>query len=348
MSTIEETTEGRPAHEVLAWSRLIVGPVLREAVDSLSGSSRLISGYHFGWWDERGRPITGAADGGKAIRPTLVLLAAEAAGGGHGAAVPAAVAIELVHNFSLLHDDVMDGDPTRRHRPTVWSVFGANAAILVGDALLALAFDVIAAARHSAAQAGTRMLSAAVQDLVEGQSSDMSFEGRADVDVSECLTMAAGKTGALLGCACALGASFGDGAPEQIGHLRGFGERLGLAFQFVDDLLGIWGDPAVTGKPAYSDLHNRKKSLPVVAALTSGTAAGDELAGLYHRERPLSETDLIRAAELIDLAGGRVWSQAQADHVLAEALGRLRSARPTRRAAAELEGLARLVTGRDR
>jgi geranylgeranyl diphosphate synthase type I len=345
MATAEEITEGRPAHEVLAWSRLVVDPVLREAVDTLPASMRLISGYHFGWWDRHGRAA--GANGGKAIRPTLVLLAAEAAGGGHTAAVPAAVAVELVHNFSLLHDDVMDGDPTRRHRPTAWSVFGTNAAILVGDALLTLAFDVVAAGRHPAAQAGTRMLSAAVQDLVEGQSSDMAFEGRADVGVPECLTMVGGKTGALLGCACALGGSFGDGDPEQVGHLRGFGERLGLAFQFVDDLLGIWGDPAVTGKPIYSDLRNRKKSLPVVAALTSGTAAGDELAELYHRERPLTDPDLVHAAELIDLAGGRAWSQAQADHLLSEALGRLRSARPTLRAAAELEALARLVTRRD-
>jgi geranylgeranyl diphosphate synthase type I len=186
-----------------------------------------------------------------------------------------------------------------------------------------------------------------VQDLVEGQSADMAFEGRADVDVTECLTMAGGKTGALLGCACALGASFGDGGAEQIGHLRGFGEHLGLAFQLVDDLLGIWGDPAVTGKPVYSDLHNRKKSLPVVAALTSGTAAANELAALYHREQPLSDADLVHAAKLIDLAGGRAWSQSQADQLLAGALRHLRSAQPIQRAAAELEGLARLVTRRD-
>ena len=346
MGPTEEMTEDRSAHEVLAWGRVVVDPALREAVDTLPGAMRLISGYHFGWWDERGRPT--GTEGGKALRPTLVLLAAGAAGGAHTAALPAAVAVELVHNFSLLHDDVMDGDLTRRHRPTAWSVFGTNAAILVGDALLTLAFDVVAAGRHPSAQAGTRMLSAAVQDLVEGQSSDMAFEGRANVGLAECLGMAGGKTGALLGCACALGASFGDGAAEQIGHLRAFGEKLGVAFQLVDDLLGIWGDPAVTGKPVYSDLHNRKKSLPVVAALSSGTDAGTELAELYRREQPLSDAELVHAAELIGRAGGRAWSQAHANHLLAEALRRLRAARPTERAAAELEGLARLVTRRDR
>jgi geranylgeranyl diphosphate synthase, type I len=345
MATVEIPTEGRSLREVLGWSRDLVGPALRAAVDTLPASMRRIAGYHFGWWDEHGRPT--AADGGKAFRPTLALLAAEAVGGVPAAAVPAAVAVELVHNFSLLHDDVIDGDTTRRHRPTVWSVFGQGAAILGGDALLTLAFDVLAASGHAAAQEGMLTLSAAVQELVDGQSADLAFEERADVGLPECLCMAEAKTGALLGCACALGAAFGGGSPEQVEHVRSFGERLGLAFQFVDDLLGIWGDPAVTGKQVYSDLHNRKKSLPVVAALTSGTRAGRELAALYHRDQPLSNTDLVHAAELIEIAGGRTWSQSQADDLLAEALCQLRSAGLRARAAAELGALARLATHRD-
>ncbi|MFC4586262.1 polyprenyl synthetase family protein [Sphaerisporangium corydalis] len=277
-------TTGRPTNEVLAWSRELVGPALRSAVETLPLSMRRIAGYHFGWLDEYGREAT--ADGGKAIRPALVLLAAEAVGGTPEPALPAAVAVELVHNFSLLHDDVMDGDVTRRHRPTAWSVFGVSGAILAGDALLTLAFDVLGAGGHPAAGEGSRVLGAAVLDLVEGQSSDTAFETRDDVGLSECVSMAEGKTGALLGGACALGALFGGGDAEQIEHLRGYGTRLGLAFQLVDDLLGIWGDPAITGKPVYSDLRSRKKSLPVVAALTSNTPAGHELATLYHHPHP--------------------------------------------------------------
>ncbi|MGH3387547.1 MAG: polyprenyl synthetase family protein, partial [Actinomadura sp.] len=251
------------------------------------------------------------------------------------------------HNFSLLHDDVMDGDVTRRHRRTAWHVFGTSPAILAGDALLSLAFDVLAASGHPAAGACVRMLSGAVLDLVDGQRADVAFEDRADVDLPECLHMAERKTGALLGCSGAVGAAFGDGSPEQIAHLRGFGERLGLAFQVVDDLLGIWGDPDVTGKPRHSDLRSRKKSLPVVSALTSGTPAGHELAALYHRDAPLSGPDVAYAAELIDTAGGRSWSRAQADGLLAQALGHLRSAGPTARTAAELHALADLITRRD-
>ncbi|MGH3624277.1 MAG: polyprenyl synthetase family protein, partial [Sciscionella sp.] len=191
------------------------------------------------------------------------------------------------------------------------------------------------------------MLSAAVQELVDGQSADMLFERRTNVGVAECLGMARKKTGALLGCACALGALLGGARPAQVERFHGFGERLGLAFQFADDLLGIWGDPETTGKPVRSDLASRKKSLPVVAALNSGTPEGRELAALYHGERQLSGAELARAAELIDLAGGREWSTAMADEELRQGLRHLSAAGPGERAAAELVALARLITGRD-
>lgn len=345
MADVEVMSTARSTREVLASSRNTVDPALRAAVNTLPASMRRIVAYHFGWCDEQGHPAQ--ADGGKALRPALVLLSAQAVGGVPGAAASAAVAVELAHNFSLLHDDVMDGDITRRHRPTAWNVFGRNAAILAGDALLVLALDVLAASGHPAAMDGIRMLCAAVQDLLDGQSADLAFEQRAEIELAECLRMAEGKTGALIECACAVGALFGGGSPEQVRYLRGFGAQVGLAFQHVDDLLGIWGDPAVTGKSVYSDLSSRKKSLPVIAALTSDTPAGYQLAALYHREQPLSDAELTHAAELIDIAGGRAWSQAQADDLLTAGLIKLELAGLTASAAAELSALARLVTRRD-
>lgn len=345
MATTEETTSARTAAELLAWSRGLVDPALQRAVDTLPDTMRMIVGHHFGWSDEHGEPVR--ASGGKAVRPALALLAAEAVGGDPDAATPAALAVELVHSFSLLHDDVMDGDLTRRHRPTSWSVFGVNAAILAGDALLTLAFDVLTAGGHRAAPDAMRRLSAAVQELVEGQSADVSFERRAAVELPECLRMAERKTGALLGCACGIGALLGGGSAAQVERLQAFGERLGLAFQVVDDLLGIWGDPAVTGKPVHSDLRRRKKSLPVVVALTSGTPAGRDLADFYGREGRLSDAELVRAAELIERAGGRTWCRTKADEFLAGALHELWSAAPRKRAAAELAAVARMVTRRD-
>jgi geranylgeranyl diphosphate synthase type I len=260
--------------------------------------------------------------------------------------VPAAVAVELVHNFSLLHDDVIDGDLTRRHRPTAWSLFGIGAAILAGDALLTLALDVLASSGHPAGAPAMRTLSAAVQALVEGQCTDMEFEQRSTVDVAECEDMAVGKTAALIGAACELGAAFGGGSDQELAGLRAFGEHLGLAFQHVDDLLGIWGDERVTGKPVYSDLRNRKKSLPVVAALSSGTPDGAELAELYGRTQPPDDLELRHAANLVERAGGRAWSQEQADLLMTRALDRLDGMRSSA-ATAELAELAHLVTRRD-
>jgi geranylgeranyl diphosphate synthase type I len=332
----------RTAQVQLGEARRLVDPALRAAVDTLPTSMRRIAGYHFGWWDPDGQPVR--ADPGKALRPALVFGGALAAGGCDLDAVTGAVAIELVHNFSLLHDDVMDRDVTRRHRPTAWSVFGASPAILAGDALLALAMDVLAAGGRPQSSRATGMLGAAVQNLLDGQAADLDFEGRMDVGVEECLDMAAAKTGALLGCACAMGSLFGGGRPAQVLRLAQFGEDLGLAFQLVDDLLGIWGDPAVTGKPVHSDLHSRKKSLPVVAALTSGTTAGLQLAALY-RDPP---GELAREAALVEAAGAKAWAQGRADECLERAVDALSAAEPDPRAGAELVALARLATRRDR
>ncbi|OXM58666.1 dimethylallyltranstransferase [Amycolatopsis thailandensis] len=339
MTTIDTRAGTRPAGEVLTWSRNLLDPALREAVDGLPDSMRIIAGYHFGWWDEQGRPST--SDGGKALRPALALLSAQAVGGDAEVAVPVGVAVEMVHNFSLLHDDVMDRDTTRRHRPTAWTVFGTGAAILAGDALLCRAFEVLA----PFGQTALRVLSSAVIDLLEGQSADLKFEERGDVDTAECVRMAEGKTGALLGASCTLGALAGEGRQDQVDRLTEYGRALGLAFQHIDDLLGIWGDPEVTGKPVHSDLSNRKKSLPVVAALHSGTEAGRELDALYRKEN-LDVAELPHAAELVERAGGRAWSQEQADALLTGALHHLAVSNPVPRPGAELAALAKLVVRR--
>jgi geranylgeranyl diphosphate synthase type I len=191
-------------------------------------------------------------------------------------------------------------------------------------------------------------LSKAVLALVDGQIADLAFESRDDVSLLEVVAMAQRKTSALIGAACALGAGFGGAGPQVVLRFRTFGEHLGLAFQHVDDLLGIWGDPTVTGKPVHADLARRKKSLPVVAALRSASPAGEKLASLYRGDQPLSDADLVRAAELVEAAGGRAWSQSEVNRLLATALDDLAavgSASP--RARAELFEVAELVVRRD-
>ncbi|MBG0831208.1 polyprenyl synthetase family protein [Planomonospora sp. ID67723] len=344
---------GRSAGEILAEARAITEPAHRAAVERLPDEIRHITGYHAGWWDADGRPC---ADTGKTVRPALVLACARAIADGAGrpdragpeagavrAAIPAAVAVELVHDFSLLHDDVMDGDPIRRHRPAAWAVFGTGSAVLTGDTLVTLALDMLADAG-----AGAKVLTTALLRLCGGQNADLVFEGRSDVTIAECMTMVAGKTGALMGCACELGALAGGADPARAARLREFGEHLGLAFQLVDDLLGIWGDPGITGKPVHSDLAARKKSLPVVAALTSRTPAGARLARLYEQKGTLDAQALARAAQLVDASGARRWAQEQARHHMETALECLGRADPAPEAAADLRTLARLVVHRDR
>jgi geranylgeranyl diphosphate synthase, type I len=325
----------RNATLLLTETRQLTADAHRAAVDALPPGMRHMAGYHAGWWDAAGNA---ARTAGKAIRPAFALACARAAGGDPASAVPAAVAAELVHDFSLLHDDVMDGDLTRRHQAAAWTVFGTGQAILVGDALVALAIEQLADA------AAMRVLVAAVRELCVGQSADVAFEERSDVDVAECVAMVEGKTGALLGAACQLGAMAAGLSDEASAPYRAFGRELGLAFQLVDDLLGIWGDPAVTGKPAGNDLASRKKSLPVVFALCSDTPAGRELAAAYAAEGHL---DVGHAADLVEAAGGRIWAQSEADRRTAAALQAVTAAAPTPAGAADLHALASLITRRD-
>jgi geranylgeranyl diphosphate synthase type I len=321
--------------------RGLVTPSLRSAAEVLPASVRGVVGYHFGWYDESGRPATG--NPGKMLRPAFTLLCAQAVGAPADCAVDAAVAVELTHNFTLLHDDVMDGDATRRHRPTAWKVFGVPAAILAGDALQSLAVEVLAAAPRS-----VRALCATVRDLIGGQGLDIQFERRDDISLDECLTMVGGKTASLLRCACELGAMHGGGTPAQVSALGRFGWHLGVAFQLIDDLLGIWGDPVVTGKPALADLRARKKSLPVVAALTAGGPASRHLAEFYRRPDPLSERELVAAADLVELTGGRAWAQAEAERHVQQAMDFLTAAEPAGDPGDALAALAALITRRER
>ncbi|MEU9556012.1 family 2 encapsulin nanocompartment cargo protein polyprenyl transferase [Streptomyces fumanus] len=341
-------SEGHEATTLLRRARAAVDPELRAAVGELPAALGRVARYHFGWSHADGSPATGNA--GKAIRPALVLASAAAVGGprARAAAVRAAVAVELVHNFTLLHDDVMDRDTTRRHRPTAWTVFGDADAILVGDALLALALRLLAADPHPASAAAVARLADCVVELCAGQQTDTAMERRRpdEVTLAETLAMAEAKTGALLGCACALGGLYAGAEEDDVAALDAFGREAGLAFQLIDDVIGLWGDPDRTGKPAGADLAARKKSLPVVAALTSGTPAAAELAERYAMPYEEGAEDLERTALAVERAGGRDWAQTQAADRMARAMQELSRAVPEPEAAGGLLALAEFVTRR--
>ncbi|HEV7627701.1 MAG TPA: polyprenyl synthetase family protein, partial [Streptomyces sp.] len=310
---------------LLERGRRLATPKLRAAVAQLAPPMDTVAAYHFGWIDAEGRPSD--SDGGKAVRPALALLSAEAAGASPETGLPGAVAVELVHNFSLLHDDLMDGDEQRRHRDTVWKVHGPAQAILVGDALFALANEILLEPATAEACRATRRLTRATRKLIDGQAQDISYENREQVSVEECLEMEGNKTGALLACAVSIGAVLGGADDRMADALDSYGYHLGLAFQAVDDLLGIWGDPEATGKQTWSDLRQRKKSLPVVAALSSPDPAAKRLAELMRADAQKSqaefehfdEAEFATRAALIEETGGREWTsqEAQRQHTTA-------------------------------
>jgi geranylgeranyl diphosphate synthase, type I len=334
--------------EALTRCRDEVLPALRATVARLDPLSRAATSYHLGWTEADGAPRTGGA--GKSVRAALTLLSAELAGAPAAAGLPGAVAVELVHNFSLLQDDVMDGDTERRHRPTVWLLWGKSNAVLVGDALLALAAEVLLESGAPTAPAATVELLAATRELVRGQLADLAFESRTEVGLDECLDMADGKTAALLAASTAVGALLGGAPPPVVDALRGYGRCLGMAFQLVDDLLGIWGDPAVTGKPVLADLRARKKSLPVTYVLSQNGPTGRALTDWYAAP-PSPDGDPIdqleRAAELVEAGGGRAWATAEAERHLAHGEELLAGVRLPAAPLTELLELGRFITRRE-
>lgn len=347
MTGADAVADGQGAVRLLDRTRTAVNPQLRSTVETLPGSMRRVAMYHFGWEHADGTPA--AEHPGKAIRPALVLAATRALGAEEAGAVKAAAAVELAHNFTLLHDDIVDEDVTRRHRPTAWTVFGVPDALIAGDAMSALALRMLAEDPHPASAAASARLAACIIELCAGQQADCAFERRAprEVSLDECLAMATAKTGALLGASCAIGALYAGAGDEEVAAMDAFGREAGLAFQLIDDLIGIWGDPERTGKPAGADLVAHKKSLPVVAALASGTPAGDELAELYARP-VLDEAAVRAAADAVERAGGRDWAQGQAAERMGRAVEHLAQAVPDPAAAGDMLALAEFVTRRTR
>ena len=323
----------------------LVQPALMATVDRLASELAVPVRYHFGWTDAQGAALA-TSSGGKGVRSTLAVLSAEAVGASAEVAVPGGVAVELIHNYSLIHDDIVDDDAERRHRPTVWKVYGTDHAIIVGDAVMALAFEALLDVPTPARSAAAADLARANAAMIAGQSLDMSLDGRANVSLADCWDMISLKTGALLAHASAVGAILA-GAPEPtIAGLRRFGGELGRGFQAVDDLLGIWGEPAVTGKPAGNDLRERKRSLPVTVALSSNSAAAAELADIYGRDH-VDEAGIARAADLIEEVGGRAVTAAAARECMARAADALGAVDIDDSAAAELQELADFIVDRD-
>lgn len=253
--------------------------------------------YHMGWSGEGAGPDAT----GKRIRPILLMLTTSSCGGDWKKSLPAAAAVELVHNFSLVHDDIQDKSEKRRGRSTVWVNWGAPLAINVGDALFVLSNLAIQDLKND--YPGNTVVEVAgilyntCLDLTRGQFLDMSFEQRKDVKVEEYWQMVTGKTASLLSSSCNIGAVLGDADPATREAYRSFGHYLGLAFQIQDDILGIWGDENVTGKSNSSDLIERKKTLPILVGLSKGGKFADLWSSTQITRENVEEIAKILASE---------------------------------------------------
>ena len=278
--------------------------------------------YHLGWVDERLEPV--AAARGKGLRAALLLLVNGALGGDEATALPLAAAVELLHNFSLVHDDVEDRGALRHHRPTLWARWGAPLSINAGDGLFALAHLALLDSPLCRAAPDRfigilRQFEETTLRLCEGQHLDMTFESRDEVSVDEYLHMIAAKTAALIAAAAWIGARAANATQQQVQAAHDFGRELGLAFQMQDDILGIWGDEALMGKSAASDIATRKKTLPVLLAMTcADRAARDRLRTLYAQRNGdeaglqaiLAALDGTHARDLTAEYLGRHWDAA--------------------------------------
>lgn len=269
-----------------------------------------------------GNPCAGPE--GKALRPSLCLFACNAAGGSTRQATPAAVALEFIHNFSLIHDDIQDGDETRHHRPTLWATWGVPKALVAGNALRVVADTSLGRLAEEGVEpdralAAIGLLTEAYLEMIEGQYLDLSYEGRPDIGMRDYLTMISLKTGALIRCSLNLGAAIGTRDPVTIKAFRDCGSSLGYVFQIRDDVLGVWGDAEATGKPV-GDIRRKKNSFPVVYAMSQARGEDSQLLSGIYRKEELTDDDVASVLDIMERVNVKEYAHSLAEEHGARAL----------------------------
>ena len=298
--------------------------------------------YHLGWSGENADPKTR----GKRLRPLFLLLTCSACDGDWRSALPAAAAVELVHNFSLIHDDIQDNSDKRRGRDTVWAKWGIPQAINAGDALFILSsqalFDLVPVFSPDIVSRAAVILNDACLNLTRGQFLDIYYEKRTDLNIDNYWSMVSGKTAALLSACCAIGSLLSDCDQATQDAYFSFGHYLGLAYQVHDDFLGIWGDSEITGKSSQSDLLSGKNSLPILYGLgKNGSFAKRWVEG------PIHPDEVPGLAEQLTTEGARLFTQETADQMTDLAMQSLRIADPKGQAGEQLIEMARALVTRE-
>ncbi len=307
--------------------------------------------YYMGWVDENGRPHE--AMEGKALRPTLCLFACEAVGGALEMAMPSAVALEFIHNFSLIHDDIQDRDEIRHNRKTLWAVWGDPKALVAGNVLRVVADECLhqlldSGLDYDRALAAGTLLTEAYLEMIEGQYLDLQFEGRHDISMSDYLNMISRKTGALIRCSLNLGAVVG--AQEQgVGDaFKESGRAMGYVFQIIDDVLGVWGDEETTGKPVGADIRRKKNSYPVVYTMGRANDKDQKMLNEIYEKDELDDSDVDSVLAVMDRLDVKNQAQQEAEKYANVALESLAPVELSREARQEVEDLAHFLLVRDR
>jgi len=278
--------------------------------------------YHLGWQDKEGKAIE--AHTGKYLRATLCLLGCECTGSNFDKALPLAGAIEYIHNFSLIHDDIQDNDRVRRHRPTVWSIWGKPQAINAGSAMSSIAGLALGELDRLGVEARKQLDAAAIMDnacleMLEGQYLDISFEARPEIGLDEYMVMIEKKTSALIRASLMMGASL-NLDKKSLDPFSLLGSNLGLAFQIKDDILGIWGNDYKTGKPNGSDIRKKKKSFPIVLLLERLNPKKKEILLDIYNSTNMTAEDVALVISWLDEIGARHYSQEKADYYYSRTL----------------------------
>ncbi len=324
-----------------------VGLALRAGLSGDDSPIRLMLSYAMGWVDVEGNPTL--ATEGKALRPTLCLLASEAVGGTTGDAMPAAVALELVHNFSLIHDEIQDRDDVRRHRPTLWKVWGERKALVAGNVMRIIADMALWGHRdRETALAVAGPVTQATLEMIEGQYMDLHFEGRMDITMDDYLAMISRKTGALIRCSLVAGAAAGSGDPAVIGAFEESGKAFGMVFQVRDDYLGVWGVEAATGKPVGADVRRKKNAFPFVYAMSKADGRDRDALLEIYGQAEVGDGDVASAVEIMERLGARESAQELAAHHSDRAVRALQGIELAPEARRDIEELAHFLLVRDR
>lgn len=323
---------------------------LRKRLDKYESPLYQMLRYSMGWADADGKSIPGTT--GKTLRPVLCLCACEATGSDYQIALPSAAALEFIHNFSLIHDDIQDRDELRHHKPTLWKLWGDAKAIVAGNSLRTIADSSVidiesdtGNSKEAVMVAG--LLTEAYLEMIEGQYLDMAYETQQKISLQAYLAMISRKTGALIRCAMNIGAAIGTSDRKTVNSFRECGQSLGYVFQIRDDILGVWGSEKTIGKPVGADIKRKKKSLPAVYAMTKASGEAQKTISRKYLQNDMTEDDIAEVLEIMEDVGVREYANKLAIRHCEEAMEHLSGIEMSTESRKDIEDIARFLLVRD-